>query len=96
MEIIKIEEQEIINAICVFVANHKRISAEAVLVELVFEDETGFSAEVEVNGNQEIVTEPKLVEALRNWLDSEYRMDPFSVSIQLDLHDGEGIVAYIS
>ncbi|MGV3465214.1 MAG: DUF2653 family protein [Heyndrickxia sp.] len=96
MEIIKIDEQEIVNAICVFTANKKRISPEAVNVELLFEDDEGYSADVEVNGQNELFSEARLIEALRNWMDLEYNMDPFSVGIRLDLHEGEGIVAYIS
>lgn len=96
MEITKIDEQEIVNAVCVYIANNKGISPESVYVELLFDDDEGYSAEIEVNGRKEIISEVKLVEALRNWMDLEYNMDPFSVGVQLDLHEGEGIVAYIS
>jgi len=96
MEIIKIDEQEIVNAICVFTANNKGISPESVYVELLFDDDEGYSAEVEVNGRKDIISEARMVEALRNWIDLEYNMNPFSVGIRLDLHEGEGIVAYIS
>ncbi|PKR82622.1 DUF2653 family protein [Heyndrickxia camelliae] len=96
MEIIKIDEQEIVNAICVFTANKRGITPEAVYVELLFDDVEGYSAEVEVNGQTEIISEARMVEALRNWIDLEYNKDPFSVGVRLDLHEGEGIVAYIS
>ncbi|KQL53885.1 hypothetical protein AN964_10485 [Heyndrickxia shackletonii] len=96
MEIIKIDEQEIVNAVCVYMANKNGISPESVYVELLFDDDEGYSAELEVNNRKEIISEAKLVEALRNWMDLEYNMDPFSVGVQFDLHEGEGIVAYIS
>jgi len=96
MEITKIDEQEIVNAICVFTANKKGISPEVVFVELLFDDDEGYSAEVEVNGRKELISEARMVEVLRNWVDLEYNMDPFSVGVQFDLHAGEGIVAYIS
>lgn len=93
MRSIKISEQEIINSVCVYIAQKKQIKPEEVLVELMYDDEYGFSAEVEVNGRQQILIEANLIEALRLWLDTQYNIDPISAGLKIELDDEEGIVA---
>jgi hypothetical protein len=93
METIKISEQEIINALCVYIADKRQVSPHDVTVELMYDDEYGFSAEVEVNGRQQILVKANFIEALRLWLD-ERGIDPFAARLQLELHDDEGIIAF--
>ncbi|WP_028400536.1 YxcD family protein [Ectobacillus panaciterrae] len=95
METIKIPEQEIINALCVYAADKKQVSPADVLVELMYDDDYGYSAEVEVNGCTQILIQANLIEALRLWLD-ERGVDPFSARLQLELSDKEGIIAFAS
>ncbi|WP_313894842.1 DUF2653 family protein [Psychrobacillus sp.] len=90
-----IPEQNIINAICVYVARSKQITPQEVEVELLYDDETGFSAEAFVNGQTEILHTPKLIEALRICLDEFLNIDPISAGIELILDDNEGIIAAI-
>ena len=66
---------------------------EEVLVELMYDDDYGFSAEVEVNGRQQILIQANLIEALRLLLDREYNVNPFAARLQLELDDEEGIYA---
>ncbi|KHD84756.1 YxcD family protein [Bacillus ginsengihumi] len=97
MEELKLYEQEIINAICTYVADQHYVYPENVMVELTYEDDEGYGAEIEVNGKmQSPLTEPKVVEAIRKWLEEEYQLDPFAVSLRLDIEDAEGIVAYVN
>ncbi|MBY0599018.1 YxcD family protein [Bacillus bingmayongensis] len=93
METIKISEQELINALCVYIAEKRQVEPEAVLVELMYDDDYGFSAEVEVNGREQILIQANLIEALRLWLDKEYNVNPFAARLQLELDDEEGITA---
>ncbi|KFN02104.1 DUF2653 family protein [Bacillus clarus] len=93
METIKISEQELINALCVYIAEKRQVSPEEVLVELMYDDDYGFSAEVEVNGRQQILIQANLIEALRLWLDREYNVNSFAARLQLELDDEEGIFA---
>ncbi|WP_416826391.1 YxcD family protein [Ectobacillus polymachus] len=95
METIKISEQEIINAICVYIADKRHISAQDVIVELMYDDEYGYSAEIEVNGRSQILIQANIMEALRMWLD-ERGVDPFAARLQLVLEDAEGIIALAS
>ncbi|MCI0764973.1 YxcD family protein [Bacillus sp. TL12] len=93
METIKISEQELINALCVYIAEKRQVGPEEVLTELMYDDDYGFSAEVEVNGRKQILIQANLIEALRLWLDREYNVNPFAVRLQLELDDKEGIIA---
>ncbi|MFJ8526709.1 YxcD family protein [Bacillus sp. NPDC094106] len=93
METIKISEQELINALCVYIAEKRQVGPEAVLVELMYDDDYGFSAEVEVNGRRQILIQTNLIEALRLWLDTAYNVNPFAARLQLELDDEEGIIA---
>ncbi|AWC28831.1 YxcD family protein [Bacillus cytotoxicus] len=93
---LKISEQELINALCVYIAEKRQVAPEAVLVELMYDDDYGFSAEVEVNGRQQILIQANLIEALRLWLDREYNLNPYAARLQLELDDEEGIIALAS
>ncbi|MGU3371428.1 YxcD family protein [Bacillus mycoides] len=93
METIKISEQELINSLCVYIAEKRQVGPEEVSVELMYDDDYGFSAEVEVNGRQQILIQANLIEALRLLLDREYNVNSFAARLQLELDDEEGIYA---
>ena len=95
MEIIKISEQEIINSLCVYIADKRRVSANQVEIELMYDDEYGFSAEAHVNGRSQILITANMIEALRFYIEHELNMDPFAAAIELELDDNEGIIAYV-
>ncbi|MGG7621143.1 YxcD family protein [Bacillus coreaensis] len=93
MEKLIISEQEIINAICVYIAKKKQINPEAVEVELMYDDDYGFSAEVFVDDRKQVLITANLIEALRLWIDEYLGRDPYA-PIKLHLDDNEGIIAY--
>lgn len=94
MERLKISEQDIINAICIYIADKKQVTPKEVEVELMYDDDYGFSAEVYVNGRQQILIMLNIIEALRLWLDHMLNRDPYA-GIELVLDDEEGIIAYV-
>lgn len=94
MEKLVIPEQDIINAICVYISRKKQIKPEEVEVELMYDDDYGFSAESFVNGRKQVLVMSNLIEALRLWLDEYMNRDPFA-GIKLELDDEEGIIAYV-
>ncbi|UII56599.1 YxcD family protein [Cytobacillus spongiae] len=95
MEKFMIPEQDIINALCVYVARKKQVTPEDVEVELMYDDDYGFSAEVYVDGRQQILIMQNIIEALRLWLEEYLHRDPYS-GIKLVLDDEEGIIAHIN
>ena len=90
-----IPEQDIINALCVYTARKKELKPEEVEIELMYEDEYGFSAEAYWNGRKQVYVMINIIEALRLWLEEYLNKDPYS-GIELVLDDEEGIMALIS
>ncbi|KIL72451.1 YxcD family protein [Bacillus badius] len=95
MEQIKLPEQDIINALCLYVSDKKAVSPYEVEIELMFDDDYGFSAESHVAGRKQILVTVNIIEAIRFWLDTKLQMDPFAAGIELELDDDEGIIAWI-
>jgi len=91
---LKVSEQDIVNSICLYLADKKQVKPEEVQVELMYDDDYGFSAETYVNGRQQILIKQNMIEALRMWVDQFLGRDPFS-GIELILDDEEGIIALI-
>ena len=89
-----ISEQDVINAVCVYSARKRQIKPEAVEVELMYDDDYGFSAEVFVDDRKQVLITANLIEALRLWLDEYLGRDPYA-SIKLHLDEDEGIIALI-
>ncbi|MBM4761921.1 YxcD family protein [Bacillus sp. B15-48] len=94
MASVKVSEQDIVNAICLYIADKKQVAPEDVVVELMYDDDYGFSAETFVNGRKQILIKQNMIEALRMWIDQVLGEDPFS-GIELVLDDDEGIIALV-
>ena len=95
MEKLVISEQDIINALCVYISRKKQVKPEEVEVELMYDDDYGFSAEAYVDGRKQVLITVNLIEAIRMWLEEYLNRDPFS-GIELVLDDEEGIIAVIN
>ncbi|HLO12880.1 MAG TPA: YxcD family protein [Pseudoneobacillus sp.] len=92
MEKIILFEQDIINAICVYISRKKQVKPEEVEVELMYDDDYGFSAEAYVDGRKQVLITLNIIEALRLWLDEFMGRNPY-VGIELKLDEEEGIIA---
>lgn len=92
---ITLSEQDIINALCVYIADKKQISPHEVEIELLFDDEYGFSAESHVYGRKQILITLNIIEAIRAWLHNEMAIDPYAAKVELILDDVEGIMAIV-
>ena len=96
MEKITFSEQLLINAICIHVASKKQIQPQEVEVELMWDEEYGFSAEVSSLGRQQIFIEVNLIEAIRYYLQTQMQLNPYTAGIELVLDEEEGIQAYVT
>ncbi|QRG67582.1 YxcD family protein [Brevibacillus choshinensis] len=96
MEKITFDEQVLINAICLHVASKKQIQPQEVEVELMWDEEYGFSAEVYTMGRKQVFIEINLIEAIRFYLETQLQRNPYSAGIELVLDDEEGILAYVT
>ncbi|WP_019394410.1 YxcD family protein [Priestia filamentosa] len=92
---LSISEQDIINALCVYISQKKQIKPQEVEVELMYDDRYGFSAEAFVDERKQVLITANLIEAIRLWLDEYLNRDPYA-DIKLVLDDEEGIIALIN
>jgi hypothetical protein len=90
-----ISEQDIINALCIYVSRKKQVKPQEVEVELLYDDEYGFSAEAYVDGRKQVLITGNIIESLRLWLDEVLNRDPYA-GINLILDDEKGIIAEIN
>lgn len=88
-----IEEQDIINAICLYQAKNKSTLPEQVEVELFYDDTEGFYAEAFVNGMTVIMNTFDMTQALRMFIEEQLHQDPYATGIKFLLDDERGIVA---
>ncbi|MEK4484378.1 YxcD family protein [Psychrobacillus sp. FSL H8-0484] len=95
MEKLIIPEQNIINAVCVYIGRQNNVAPEEVEVELMYDDDSGFSAEANINGQTHILTTLNLIEALRQTIKEFLNLDPNATGIELILDDEEGIIAAV-
>ncbi|RXT13802.1 YxcD family protein [Ammoniphilus sp. CFH 90114] len=94
METIKLAEQDIVNAICLYIADKKQVNPQDVEVELMWDEQYGFSAEVFALQRQQVLIEANMIEAIRFWLHDQMKKDPFGAALELMLSEEEGITAY--
>ncbi|WP_394136753.1 YxcD family protein [Cytobacillus oceanisediminis] len=95
MEKLIISEQDIINAVCIYISRKKQIQPEEVEVELMYDDNYGFSAEAYTHERKQVLITANLIEALRLWLDEYTNKDPLA-GIKLLLDDEMGIIAEVN
>lgn len=88
-------EQDIVNALCIYFAEKKNVAPNDVEIELMYDDDNGFSAESHALGKLEILTTFNMIEAIRYWLETEKAVDPFAARIELVLDENEGIIALV-
>ncbi|CAG7648490.1 YxcD family protein [Paenibacillus allorhizosphaerae] len=83
----RLSEQEIINAICLHVAERKQLHPTQVEVELMWDEDLGFSAEVHADGRSQIFIAANMLEAIERYLLKEHNMRVFRDQIRLSLED---------
>lgn len=79
----RLSGQEIVNALCINIAQRKLIKPEQVEVELMWDDDYGFSAEAFVGGRNQILIEGNILESIEQYVYSEYNIRIFRDQIQL-------------
>lgn len=88
-----LSEQDIMNAICLHIAERKQIAPEQVEVELLWDEELGFSAEVQALGRSQYLIEANMLEAIERYMYTEQGIRVFRSQIRLQVD--EEMVAYI-
>lgn len=94
MEQLKLCEQDLVNAVCMFHAKYKLTIPEAIEVELTYDDEEGYGAEACYNGECIMYTTAQFITAIRYYLEEFVGIPAVSAGIQLEIEDE--MVAYIN
>ncbi|AWB45426.1 DUF2653 domain-containing protein [Paenibacillus sp. CAA11] len=82
-----LSEDEIINAVCLHTAQRKQVRPTDVQVELAWDEDTGFTAEIWVNGRSQYLIEANLIEAILLYLHEHYQIRAYRDEVTLDLED---------
>ncbi len=83
----RLSQDEIVNAICLHMAERKQVRPGDVTVELLWDEETGFSSEVTVGGRSQYLVEANMLEAIERYLLTQYNIRAFRDQIRLDVED---------
>ncbi|MEB3102737.1 DUF2653 family protein [Ferviditalea candida] len=82
-----LDEQEITNAICLHQAERRGIRPQEVSVELLWDEDLGFSASVEIGGREMYLVESNMLEAIERYLLNKYGHRVFRNQIRLELDE---------
>ncbi|WP_274650628.1 YxcD family protein [Paenibacillus humicola] len=80
----RIYTDEIINAVCLHMAERKGISPNDVEVQLAWDEEYGFTAEVWISGRSQYIVEANLLEAIERYMLKHYQLRVYRSQIKLD------------
>ncbi len=83
----RLSEQDIIDAICIHMASRKQIKPEQVEVELMWDEDHGFSAEVFAEGRSQILIAANILESIERFLLDYRNVRVFRDQIRLGLED---------
>ncbi|GGF89543.1 YxcD family protein [Paenibacillus abyssi] len=83
----RIYTDEIINAICLHIADRKSVALTAVEAELAWDEQYGFTAEVWVHERSQYLVEANLLEAIEQYMFKQYQRRIFRSQIKLGLDD---------
>ncbi|WP_229263699.1 DUF2653 family protein [Cohnella cholangitidis] len=78
---------QIVNAICLHMAERHEVSVDSVEVELLYDEDQGFSAEVWIQGRGRFLIEANLKEAIMRYVLQQFGLRVYPSQIQLDVED---------
>jgi len=83
----RLSMDEIVNAVCLHFAERKGVKPTDVEVQLQWDEEYGYTAEVWVLGRSQYIVEANLLEAIERYMFTEYGMRVYHDQIRLGLDD---------
>ncbi|MBX6352124.1 MAG: DUF2653 family protein [Thermoflavifilum sp.] len=89
------EEQDVIDACCVFVARQHRVRPEQVEVDLQFQEGSGFAADARFGFRHAYLTEQDIVDAIAVYLAEYHQFIPDRLQVDLQYNPEFGIGADI-
>lgn len=93
---LRLSQQEIMNAICLHMAERRRLQPTDIEVELSWDEQYGYSAEAFYEGRSQILVEANMLEAIDRYVFQEYEVRGFRSQIRLDIDDdAEEMIAIV-
>ncbi|GKU79380.1 hypothetical protein L3i20_v237770 [Paenibacillus sp. L3-i20] len=86
----RIYTDEIINAVCLHISERRGVQPTDVEVQLSWDEEYGYTAELWVSGRSQYLIESNLLEAIEQFIYSHYNRRVFRSDIRLGLNEDEG------
>jgi hypothetical protein len=83
----RLSEQDIMNAICMHIGERKQIKPEFVNVQLMWDEDLGFSAEVLAEGRSQILIEASMLEAIERYLLVNWDIRVYRSQITLEVDE---------
>lgn len=80
-------EQDITNAVCLHYAERKQVKPDEIDVQLLWDEDLGYSAEIWVEGRSQYLVEANLLEAIEQYLWSSLGIRVFRGQVRLALDD---------
>lgn len=87
----RIETDEIINAVCYHTAQRRGLQPTDVEVQLSWDEEYGYTAEMWVQGRSQYLIEANLLEAIEQYMHNHHNIRAFRSDITLGLDEEAGI-----
>ncbi|XEC92616.1 YxcD family protein [Paenibacillus tarimensis] len=85
----RIFTDEIINSVCLHMAERKGVAPTDVEVQLSWDEDHGFTAEVWVHGRSQYLVETNLLEAIEQYMFKQYDRRVFRSNIRMDANEEE-------
>ena len=83
----RLSMDQIVNAVCMNMSERYEVPVTSVEVELLYEEDQGFSAEVWIQGRSRFLIEANLKEAIMRYMLSEFGQRVYPSQIVLDVED---------
>lgn len=83
----RLSMDQIVNAVCLNMAERYEVPVTAVEVELLYDEDQGFGAETWIQGRSRILVEANLKEAIMRYMLTEFGRRVYPSQIQLDVED---------
>jgi hypothetical protein len=93
---IYLNEQDIANAICIFVADLERIDPGNVQMEFQYEEGQGICCEVSARGQRFIYHEQRISDAIGFLLEVEHNFSTQTMEVEIDFDEQDGIIAHVT
>lgn len=90
---IHFDEQDVVDAVCVWVADRHGVRLEDVDVDLQFDPQAGFAAEARANWRHFHLNEQDMVDAIAFYLAEHHQFIPDELRVDLQFTEGVGVEA---